>query len=33
MKIKFNKPFAANSAVDEYDVKQMKKALNRVGYC
>ena len=32
MKIKLNKPFAANSAVDEFDVKQIKKALNRLGY-
>lgn len=32
MKIKLNKPFAANSAVDEFDVRQIKKALNRLGY-
>ncbi len=32
MNIKLNKPFAANSAVDEFDVKQIKKALNRLGY-
>ena len=32
MDIKLNKPFAANSAVDEFDVRQMKKALNRLGY-
>lgn len=32
MNIKLNKPFAANSAVDEFDVRQMKKALNRLGY-
>lgn len=32
MKIKLNKPFSANSAVDEFDVKQIKKALNRLGY-
>lgn len=32
MKIKLNKPFAANSAVDEFDVRQMKKALNRLSY-
>ncbi|MCB9982105.1 MAG: peptidoglycan-binding protein [Rhodospirillales bacterium] len=32
MKIKLSKPFSSNSAVDEYDVKQMKKALNRLGY-
>lgn len=32
MEIKLNKPFGSNSAVDEFDVKQMKKALNRLGY-
>lgn len=32
MKIKLGKPFAANSAVDEYDVRQIKKTLNRLGY-
>jgi hypothetical protein len=32
MDIKLNKPFAANSAVDEFDVRQMKKAPNRLGY-
>ncbi len=32
MKIKLAQPFAASGNVDEYDVKQMKKALNRVGY-
>ena len=32
MKIKLSKPFAANSAVDEFDVRQIKKALNRLGY-
>ncbi len=32
MKIKLNKPFAANSAVDEFDVRQVKKTLNRLGY-
>lgn len=32
MNIKLNKPFAANSAVDEFDVRQIKKALNRLGY-
>jgi len=32
MEIKINKPFSANSAVDEFDVRQMKKALNRLGY-
>jgi peptidoglycan hydrolase-like protein with peptidoglycan-binding domain len=32
MIITLNKPFAANSPVDEFDVRQMKKALNRLGY-
>ncbi len=32
MKIELNKPFAANAATDEFDVRQMKKALNRLGY-
>lgn len=32
MKIKLSKPFAANGKVDEFDVRQMKKALNRLGY-
>ena len=32
MNIKLNKPFAANAAVDEFDVRQIKKALNRLGY-
>jgi peptidoglycan hydrolase-like protein with peptidoglycan-binding domain len=32
MKIELSKPFAADSAADEYDVRQMKKALNRLGY-
>jgi hypothetical protein len=32
MNITLTKPFAANSAVDEFDVNQMKKALNRLGY-
>ncbi len=32
MKFELNKPFAANSSVDEFDVRQMKKALNRLGY-
>ncbi|GJL85583.1 MAG: hypothetical protein DHS20C02_13580 [Micavibrio sp.] len=32
MKIKLNKPFGSNSDVDEFDVKQIKKALNRLGY-
>lgn len=32
MKIELAQPFAANGKVDEFDVKQMKKALNRLGY-
>jgi peptidoglycan hydrolase-like protein with peptidoglycan-binding domain len=32
MQINLNKPFAANAAVDEGDVRQMKRALNRLGY-
>lgn len=32
MTIKLSKPFAPNSQVDEYDVRQIKKALNRLGY-
>ena len=32
MDITLNKPFAANMAVDEFDVRRMKKALNRLGY-
>ena len=32
MQIKLNKPFARNGGVDEFDVKQVKKALNRLGY-
>lgn len=32
MKIELSKPFASNSIVEEYDVVQMKKALNRLGY-
>lgn len=32
MEIKLNKPFATNSAVDSFDVRQIKKALNRLGY-
>lgn len=32
MKIELNKPFSANAAADEFDVRQMKKALNRLGY-
>ena len=32
MKIELSQPFASNGKVDEFDVKQMKKALNRLGY-
>lgn len=32
MKIELSQPFVANGKVDEFDVKQMKKALNRLGY-
>ena len=32
MKIKLSQPFASNGKVDEFDVRQMKKALNRLGY-
>ena len=32
MKIKLSKPFAPDAKVDEFDVKQLKKALNRLGY-
>jgi peptidoglycan hydrolase-like protein with peptidoglycan-binding domain len=32
MTIKLSKPFSPNSKVDEYDVRQIKKALNRLGY-
>ncbi len=32
MTIKLSKSFAANGKVEEYDVRQMKKALNRLGY-
>lgn len=32
MDIELNKPFAGNGGADEYDVRQMKKALNRLGY-
>lgn len=32
MDIKLNKPFAANSAVDEADVRLIKTSLNRLGY-
>lgn len=32
MKIELNKNFAPNSTVDAYDVRQMKRALNRLGF-
>ena len=32
MRFKLNKPFAPNSPVDEFDVRQVKRALNRLGY-
>ena len=32
MEIKLKKSFAANVPADEYDVRQIKKALNRLGY-
>lgn len=32
MKIELNKTFKSNSKVDELDVRQIKKALNRLGY-
>ena len=32
MKLELSKPFASNGAVDEFDVRQIKKALNRLGY-
>ncbi len=32
MKIELSRPFALNGEVDEFDVRQMKKALNRLGY-
>jgi len=32
MNIKLNKPFAANSAVDEGDVRAIKRGLNWLGY-
>jgi hypothetical protein len=32
MKVELAKPFAANSKVDQYDVRQLKKSLNRLGY-
>lgn len=32
MNIKLNKPFGPNSPVEDLDVRQIKKALNRLGY-
>lgn len=32
MNIKLSKPFAANSPADEFDTRQIKKVLNRLGY-
>lgn len=32
MKIELSNPFASNSKVGEFDVRQLKKALNRLGY-
>lgn len=32
MHIKISKPFARNGKVDDFDTRQMKKALNRLGY-
>lgn len=32
MKIKLSKPFASNGQAEEFDTRQMKKALNRLGY-
>ncbi len=32
MKIELSKPFAPNGKVDEYDTRQVKKSLNRLGY-
>lgn len=32
MKIKLTKPFASNGKADEFDTRQIKKALNRLGY-
>lgn len=32
MYIKLSQPLAADSPADEFDVKQIKKALNRLGY-
>ena len=32
MKITLNKPFASNTKVDEQDVRQVKRVLNRLGY-
>ncbi len=32
MTIELSRPFASNSAVEEFDLRQMKKTLNRLGY-
>lgn len=32
MPIKLSKPFGSNRAADDYDTRQMKKSLNRLGY-
>ncbi len=32
MLIALSKPFASNRAADDYDTRQMKKSLNRLGY-
>lgn len=32
MKIEINQPFAVNTHVHSYDVRQLKKALNQLGY-
>jgi peptidoglycan hydrolase-like protein with peptidoglycan-binding domain len=32
MEIKLKRPVAANGAADEFDVRQLKKALNQLGY-
>jgi peptidoglycan hydrolase-like protein with peptidoglycan-binding domain len=32
MRIELKKLFSATTQVDEFDVRQMKKALNRLGY-
>ena len=32
MEIKLTKPFARTGGVDEFDTRQFKKALNRLGY-